>query len=46
MISQIFEPFGFVQPFLLPVKILLQELSISGLGWDDEIADKERIVWE
>ena len=46
MISQIFDPLGFLQPFLLPVKKLLQELAVDGLGWDDPIPEKQSCYWE
>ena len=37
MISQLFDPIGFLQPFILPVKLLKQELCHLNLGWDAEI---------
>ena len=37
MISQLFDPIGFLQPFILPVKLLMQELCHLNLGWDVEI---------
>ena len=37
MISQFFDPIGFLQPFILPVKLLVQELCHLNLGWDVEI---------
>ena len=46
MISQIFDPLEFLQPFLLPVKKLLQELAVNGLGWDDPIPEKQSCYWE
>ena len=39
-IATIFDPLGFVSPFIVVAKILLQELWARGYGWDDEIADK------
>ena len=46
MTSQNFDPLGFLQPFLLPVKILLQKLSTSGIGWDDRIPDEDKAAFE
>ena len=46
MISQIFDPLGFLQLFLLPVKKLLQKLAVDGLGWDDPIPEKQSCYWE
>ena len=39
-IATIFDPLGFVSPFTVVAKILLQELWARGYGWDDEIADE------
>ena len=39
-IATIFDPLGFVCPYVVVVKILLQELWIRGYGWDDEVQDK------
>ena len=44
IISQIYDLLGFVQSFLLPAKILLQELSVNGLGWSEEVSEKAREV--
>ena len=37
MMSQIYDPLGFLHPFLLPVKRPMQELYVNGFGWDQEI---------
>ena len=42
----LFDPLGVVSPFLLPLKLQLQQLSKLGLGWDAQIPEKERVVWE
>ena len=34
MIAQCFDSLGFIQPFLLPARKMLQELSKSDLSWD------------
>lgn len=34
-IIKLFDPLGFVAPFVIRAKILLQEMWISGLDWDD-----------
>ena len=44
--SQPYDPIGFLQPFILPVKILLQQLTKLDLGWDDEIPDNLCATWE
>ena len=35
--SRIFDPLGFIQPFVLHHKLIIQELSRLGLSWDDEV---------
>ena len=39
-IATIFDPLGFVCPYVAVVKILLQELWMRGYGWDDEVQDQ------
>ena len=38
-VAKIFDPLGFLSPFVLRAKILLQELWTQGLGWDDPVVD-------
>ena len=45
MISQLFDPIGFLQPFILPVKLLMQELCHLNLGWDVEIPLDKKVSW-
>ena len=35
--SQLFDPFGMMQPFILPIKGLLQRLCQLSIGWDEAI---------
>ena len=35
--SRIFDPLGFIQPFVLHPKLIVQELSHLGLSWDNEV---------
>ena len=35
--SRIFDPLGFIQPFILQPKLIIQELCRSELAWDDEV---------
>ena len=39
-IATIFDPLGFISPFIVIAKILLQELWSRGYGWDDKIKDE------
>ena len=45
-IAAVFDPLGFVSPFVVTAKILLQELWTRGYDWDDQILDEigERIL--
>ena len=46
MLSQCYHPWGFIQPALLPPKKLIQELCLSGLGWDDPVPAEIKAQWE
>ncbi|GBM28150.1 hypothetical protein AVEN_224203-1 [Araneus ventricosus] len=35
--AKIFDPVGFVSPFILIIKCVLQDIWENGLGWDDEL---------
>ena len=37
IVSTIFDLMGFVSPFIMPVKLVLQNMCRKGLGWDDEV---------
>ena len=39
-IATVFDPLGFISPFVVSAKMLLQELWSRGYGWDDEIQDE------
>ncbi|XP_078493996.1 uncharacterized protein LOC144749513 [Ciona intestinalis] len=45
MASQVFDPLGFVQPFLLPVKRVMQQLCEGGIGWDQPIPQHQEDKW-
>ena len=38
-VSSLFDPLGFLSPFILPMKDLLQELWRIGLQWDESIPE-------
>ena len=44
-VSSLFDPLGFLSPFILPVKVLVQDLWKENVGWDDEIQDHHLKVW-
>lgn len=37
VISSIYDPLGFLSPFILPPKLLLQEMCRRNISWDEEI---------
>ncbi|XP_064648573.1 uncharacterized protein LOC135500838 [Lineus longissimus] len=46
IVSTVFDPLGFLAPFIVRAKILLQSLWEKGLNWDDPIPLDEYLKWE
>lgn len=46
MVSQIYDPTGFVQPFILPAKKLLQVACHNRLSWDEPVSFEQRETWD
>ena len=46
IVSSIYDPLGFVAPFTLPAKMLLQDLCRQSLGWDDIIPEPDVQRWQ
>ena len=44
-VSSLFDPLGFLSPFILPMKILLQELWRIGVQWDESIPEPLLTQW-
>ncbi|XP_037529398.1 uncharacterized protein LOC119406739 [Rhipicephalus sanguineus] len=44
--ARIFDPFGFIAPTTLYVKILFQRLWELGAGWDDPLPEEMRAEWD
>ena len=44
-ISSLFDPLGFLSPFILPIKVLIQDLWKGRVEWDDEIQGDHLKVW-
>ena len=44
-INTVYDPLGFGNPFLLPVKLLLRRLCKLKLDWDNDIPDSEKWKW-
>ncbi|GAA6067476.1 uncharacterized protein LOC103911210 [Tachysurus ichikawai] len=46
VIASLYDPIGFVSPFILRGKCILQELCRKGIGWDDQLPDELCSRWE
>ena len=46
MAATIFDPLGFVSPFLLQAKIIIQKLWARKYDWDEEISGDELGLWQ
>ncbi|KHJ42896.1 hypothetical protein D918_06980 [Trichuris suis] len=44
-VARIFDPLGFLAPFIIRAKIILQLLWQSGCGWDESIPDVLNAKW-
>ena len=45
-VSAIYDPLGLASPFLLRARLILQEITKDGKGWDDPLSDHQRAAWE
>ena len=43
--SQIFDPIGLISPFVVCIKLLLQEIWETGFDWDEELPDDLSEKW-
>lgn len=46
VIASLYDPLGFIAPFSLTGKRILQELCHRGIGWDDPLPEDIRPRWE
>ena len=46
IVSSVYDPLGFAAPFILPAKILLQDLCRLKLGWDEQIPRQHLKRWQ
>lgn len=44
--SSVYDPFGFVSPFVLPAKAVLQDLCRRGLSWDEAMPEESLKCWK
>ena len=45
IVSSLFDPLGFIAPYVMKAKILLQDLCRKKLGWDIAIGEQDRVQW-
>ena len=45
VVSSLFDPLGFIAPFIMKAKLLLQDLFRKKLGWDNVIDEQESVQW-
>ncbi|XP_070549375.1 uncharacterized protein [Ptychodera flava] len=46
IVSPVYDPLGLVGPFILPAKILLQDLCYHKIGWDQAILPAQAKRWQ
>lgn len=45
VVSSVYDPIGFLAPFTLPVKLMLQNLCKLSYSWDDNIPQHYQLQW-
>ena len=45
LVSSFYNPLGFAAPFILPAKVLLQELCRLDFGWDEIVPNETLVKW-
>ncbi|XP_032402158.1 uncharacterized protein LOC116709857 [Xiphophorus hellerii] len=46
MVASLYDPLGFISPFVLTGKRVLQETCKQGTGWDDPLPSELKPVWD
>ena len=46
VVASVYDPLGFVAPFVLSAKIMLQDLCKRKLSWDESLDEKDRKQWQ
>lgn len=44
-VSSIYDPFGFIAPYTVTAKKIIQDLTVKGLGWDEPLDDVDHNRW-
>ena len=45
-VASVYDPLGFVAPFILVRKQMLQQMCWDKVGWDEPLSDDLRLQWE
>jgi len=45
VVSSVFDPLGFLNPFILPAKRIVQDLCRRKVGWDDQLSVEDEQSW-
>ncbi len=45
VVGSVYDPLGFLAPFVLPAKLILRDLCREKITWDEEIAGKKAERW-
>ena len=45
-VYSLFDPLGFIAPYVMKAKLLLQMLCRKGVGWDDPLQENEKAQWK
>ena len=45
-IARVFDPMGWLAPFIIVAKMFMQSLWLSKLNWDDELDSIQRMHWK
>jgi hypothetical protein len=46
IVSSVYDPLGIVSPFILPAKILMQDLCRRGMDWDTTLSGSDLYQWQ
>ena len=46
LVSSVYDPLGFASPFVLPAKVIPQDLCCRGLKWDEVVPDEHLKNWQ